>query len=110
MEHFVRGRQGLLRRQNLADHGLSTLRIRRWREDRIAKGLPSELADFYDAYGLCFDCEGKGVQMVGSTEPTQEEITSWGEQPPDDLLPVFQVCPTCGGTGKAPRAQWKRCS
>src|SRR5215471_16746507 len=101
-ESWVRGAHGLLRFRTLEEHGFSLKMIKEWRERETAAGRPSGLADFYAAYGLCFDCESHGARMIGwGAGPAETEVSnSFGTEE----LPLYGVCSTCGGSGHAPRS------
>lgn len=106
--YMVRGSHGLVPYRTLESHGSSINQIKEWRERQYDAGEPSGLDDFYAAHGLCFDCSSSGVQMVGWSSPTPEELARHGDLEPDEDLPVYEVCATCAGGGEAGRAAWKR--
>jgi hypothetical protein len=89
------------------DHGFTMAAIKEWREAQHAKGLPNSLGDFYAAHDLCFDCEGHGVQMTGWTQPLPEEVRV-AKELNVERLPLYSVCETCHGTGRAPRSEWRK--
>jgi hypothetical protein len=72
----------------LEEHGFSIIAIKEWRERELAAGRPSSLDDFFRIHGICSTCKCYGLQMTG-----------WhGEAG----VPLWTVCPTCGGTGRVP--------
>jgi hypothetical protein len=70
---------------SLEEHGLTTSAIKKWRQREFDAGRPSELKDFYEVHGLCFECRCSGAVMV-----------SWND---DVGAPLWEVCPVCKGTG-----------
>lgn len=103
----VRSQQGRIPVKTLEDHGLTIVMIRQWRELESDAGRPSGLADFYAAHGLCMDCGNYGAQMIGWSSPqTPEEVENARELGLEEL-PLYEVCPTCKGTGGAERSQWQ---
>jgi hypothetical protein len=78
--------------KRLEDHGFSINRIKDWRKREFDAGRPSTLSDFYDAHGLCFDCQSMGVQYLGERNGSA----------------LWDFCGTCRGTGLATRAEWQR--
>ena len=73
---------------SLEEEGFSLIAIKRWREAQVAAGEPSSLDDFFHIYGICPTCRCYGLHMTG-----------WNEH---DEVPLWTVCPTCGGTGRVP--------
>ena len=72
--------------KRLEDYGFSLLGIKEWRAQETAAGRPSGLDDFYRTHGICAACKCSGIQMTG-----------WDEL---DQVPLWTICPTCGGTGR----------
>jgi hypothetical protein len=105
---YVRSRNGLIPRTCLEQHGFSILGIKEWREKEYDAGRPNGLDDFYAFHGLCFDCQSNGVQMVGWSDPADGEEVAAAKALEVEQLPVFAVCTTCDGTGKADRSKWKK--
>jgi len=101
----VRGPSGWIPYFGLEAFGQSINHIKEWRASQ-PEGKPNGLKDFYEAAGLCFDCQACGVIPAGSSPPSSKEIAEYSGKLPD-LLPKYEQCTTCGGTGKAPRTQWK---
>lgn len=110
-ERKVRTLHGLTRWRGLEDHRFSIQKIKEWREAESHAGRPHELSDFYATHGLCFDCTGNGVQMIGWSKPSDAEIKDWTERGLTDFpkdLPLYEICSTCKGTGTADRSQWQK--
>ena len=105
----VRGKNGLLPFRGLEYFGFSIDYIKDWRAREHSAGRPSGLEDFYELHGLCIDCLSKGVRDIGWSEPSEMEIEAANERGMK-LLPLYEVCPTCDGTGKADRSKWERSS
>jgi hypothetical protein len=103
-ERSVRANHGSL---PWVEHGFTLTAIKEWRTAQHAVGLPSSLADFYAAHGLCFDCEGHGVQMTGWSVPRPQEVEV-AKGLNVERLPVYSVCDTCHGTGRSPRSKWRK--
>jgi hypothetical protein len=104
----TRGEHGPITRWALEDHGWSIQKIKEWREVEFDAGRPNGLGDFYAAHGLCFDCGSTGVQMIGWSKPAGPEEFQACEELGTDELPLYAVCPTCMGSGTAPRIAWKK--
>jgi hypothetical protein len=92
----VRGEHGLL---PWVDHGFTIQNIKVWRAAQNAAELPSGLADFYATHGLCFDCQGHGVQMIGWSKPENEVDVEAARELSLEELPLYGVCKSCGGSG-----------
>ena len=107
-ERTVRTAHNPIPWHSLEDHGFSILKIREWREREFHAGRPHELADFYAAHGLCYDCGGRGAQMIGWNEPRDEKEYESAKALNLSELPVYEPCSTCGGSGKAARSSWKK--
>ena len=105
LERKVRGRKGSIPYRGLEYFGLSINHIKQWREREYDQGRPSGLEDFYAVHGLCFDCGSTGVREIGYSHPSESETEAANELGREQL-PVYGVCATCGGTGKADRAKW----
>ena len=101
----VRGPSGWIPYFGLEAFGQSINHIKEWRAGQ-PEGEPNGLKDFYEAFGLCFDCHASGVIPAGPSPPSAEEIAEYSGKLPG-LLPAYEQCTTCGGTGKAPRTRWK---
>lgn len=101
----VHGPSGWIPYLGLKAFGQSINHIREWRARQPA-GERSGLEDFYEAFGLCFDCLACGVIPADFSSPSAAEIAEYSGKLPD-LLPKYEQCPTCCGTGKAPRTRWK---
>ena len=100
----MRGKTGSL---PWLDHGFSLDAIKEWPSAQHAAGLPDSLADFYEAHGLCLDCGGHSVQMIGWSAPRPGEVGA-AEELNVEELPVYNVCDTCHGTGRSRRSQWRK--
>jgi hypothetical protein len=100
--HLVRGKVVLIQSRRLEDHGLSILAIKEWRAAESEAGRSSGLDDFFHAHGLCSDCRATGVVMTGWREPIGDSEVDSAAALGLDRLPVYEVCPMCGGSGKAP--------
>lgn len=103
----VRGEHTLVRYRELEDHGFSIQKIKEWRDTEHKAGRPGGLEDFYAAYGICFDCEAHGAQMIGWSAPSVAETKTSNALGVNEL-PLYGICPTCCGSGKADRSKWKR--
>ena len=90
------------------EQGFTIHVIKAWRAAEDAAGRPNGLNDFYAAYGLCFDCSSHGAVMVGWSDPTNEVEAKAAEEQGLSQLPLWAVCQTCAGTGKAERSRWSR--
>jgi hypothetical protein len=53
------------------------------------------------------DCLAEGAQMTGWSKPCTSEDIQAAEGLGVEELPLYDVCPTCNGTGRAERSQWK---
>jgi hypothetical protein len=102
----VRSANGLIPWHSEEEHGFTLQRIKEWRAIEDAAGRPSGLDDFFASHGLCFDCGACGVQMVGWSDPITEIDIQGAEEIGLSQLPLYAVCQTCKGTGKAERAVW----
>ena len=95
-QRYVRGDRGLIpwkpKPYNLQD-------VKRWREVQSDAGRPSGLNDFFAAHGICPTCTGEGVHMVGWSDPIDEDERRAAEELNLEQLPVYEVCPACGGSG-----------
>jgi hypothetical protein len=107
-ERRVRTKYGLIPLRDLENHGFSINKIKEWREHAFREGRPHELADFYATHGLCYDCGGQGVLMIGWSEPRDEKEGEAAKALNVTELPVYEVCSTCRGSGKADRSSWKK--
>ena len=101
-ERRVRSALGTIPWHADEEHGFTLLTMRRWREARSDAGLPSGLADFYAANNLCADCGAHGAQMIGWSKPTNEIGAKAAAELGLSELPLYDICPTCGGSGKKP--------
>ena len=106
-ERKVRGKLGLISYVGLEGHGLSIEHIRQWRERECEAGRKNSLEDFFETFGLCFDCKGRGVTEIGWSPPSEAETEGASELGLDEL-PLYEECETCEGTGKADRSKWRR--
>ena len=93
------GKGGFLPYFGLEYFGYSIQKIKEWRSEEDDAGRPSSLKDFYGSHGLSVDCRSTGVQERGYSKPTEAELEYAKEQGLEEL-PVYHICPTCGGTGK----------
>jgi len=84
-----------------ASHGFSIHSIKEWRAREHATGRPNSLIDFYVTHGICYDCSGDGVRMVGREALSPEEKAELPWLDPDEDHPIFDLCPKCQGSGKA---------
>lgn len=100
------GKGGLLPFRGLEYFGLSIQKITEWRSQAENSGRPSSLEDFYGSHGLCFDCGSTGVRDAGWSDPSEAERPAANERGLEQL-PLYVVCPTCGGTGRADRSTWQ---
>ena len=99
IESRVRSANGTIPWRTDEEHGFTLLEIRRWRAAQSDAGRPSSLADFYAAHGLCMDCRGHGAQMIGRSKPVNEIDARAAAELGVEELPVYDVCPTCNGSG-----------
>jgi ribosomal protein L32 len=81
--------------------------MRDWRQAEEAASRQSSTDDFYAAHGLCNDCGSHGARMIGWSKPANEIDIKAAEEFGIDELPLYETCPTCGGTGKAERSKWR---
>ena len=106
-ERKVRGAHGLIPWHTREEHGVSIQKMREWCQTEKTSGRPSEMEDFYAAHGLCYDCGASGARMIGWSKPTNEIEVKAAEEHGIEQLPFYETCPTCKGTGKADRSEWK---
>lgn len=92
----VRGKYGLLA---IKTHDISVHQIRQWREGELAAGRPSSLEDFYREHGLCPNCRGEGVKMIGWSKPTDLDEALAAEDLGVEDLPLYDRCSRCDGSG-----------
>ena len=97
---MVRGRFGPVPYRDIDDFGRYVQNTREWREESHNAGRPSGLHDFYAANGICSVCGSHGAIMVGTTEPRDSAETGIADELGVDQLPIYEVCPSCRGTGK----------
>ena len=105
--HGVRSEHSLIPVMRLEDHGVDLVKIKEWRKAEMDAGRPSGLDDFYDAHGLCLDCGSSGAQMIGWSKPSSATDIRAAEEFGLEELTLYDVCPTCQGTGRAERSEWK---
>lgn len=97
----MRTRDGkALVRHYLSEWGHDYRSIQSWREQHGATERPG-LYEFFAAHGICADCAGAGIDIVD-----EESLSDRGAVRDDG--PLYDVCQTCGGTGKAERSEWTR--
>jgi hypothetical protein len=94
---MVKGRHGLIPWRQ----GPDLLAVRAWREQQTELE-PRTLEDYYKVHGLCFDCLGQGAKMIGWSDPATSEDLEAVRALNLEQLPLYDVCPTCQGTGKLP--------
>jgi hypothetical protein len=75
--------------------------VKRWRKAEYDAARPSGLADFFAAHGICSKCQGEGVHMIGWSDPRSADEVQAAENLNLEQLPVYEVCPACGGSGAA---------
>jgi hypothetical protein len=102
----VRSANGPIPWHTNEDQGYTIHVIKDWRATQDTAGRPNGLDDFYAAHGLCFDCSSRGAVMVGWSDPTNEIELKAAEELGSSQLPLWAVCQTCGGSGKAERSRW----
>jgi hypothetical protein len=102
----VRSANGLIPWHSHEEQGFSIQEMKEWRIAEKAAGRPGMMDDFYAAHGLCLDCLASGAQMVGWSNPMNEIDMKAAEEFGLSQLPLYAVCPICGGTGKAERSRW----
>jgi hypothetical protein len=105
-ERKVRSADGLIPWHSDEEHGCTIQEIKEWRAAQHAAGSPSTLEEFYAAHGLCLDCGATGAQMVGWSDPVTEIDIKAADELGLSQLPLYEVCQTCGGTGKAEKSRW----
>jgi hypothetical protein len=106
----VRSANGLIPWHTDEQQGCGLQRIKEWRIVEKAAGRPNTLEDFYSAHGLCLDCLASGAQMIGWSNPTNEIEVKAATELGLTQLPLYEVCRTCEGTGRAERPRWSRAS
>ena len=67
--------------------------VKQWRTQESAAGRPSDLSDYCHLHGLCSDCNAEGLVL-------NENGLGFKLAGLDGNMPVFEICPLCGGTGK----------
>lgn len=97
----VRGEHGPLTFMDHTDHGFTIQDIKAWRATESQAGRPGSLRDFYSSHGYCIECLAQGVQMIGWSPPIGSEEILAAKELFLEELPVYRVCPNCGGTGKS---------
>jgi hypothetical protein len=95
-QRHVRGERGLLPAKA---HPYKIEDVKRWRKAEYDAGRPSGLGDFYAAHGICPKCRSEGVHMIGWSDPSGEDELRAAEELYVEQLPVYDVCPQCGGSG-----------
>src|SRR5690242_16887955 len=80
----------------LAPKPMSLNEIKEWRTKEAAAGRPSSYEDFCRAQGLCVTCLGNGVTY-------NENRIGFKGVGMDGDTQLFERCPACNGTGKAPQ-------
>jgi DnaJ-class molecular chaperone len=73
--------------------------VQEWRAARTGAALRT-LEEYYDAHSICFECLGHGAKMIGWSDPVTPGDTQAAEELGLERLPMYDVCPTCKGTGK----------
>jgi len=98
-EHMrtVRGAHGPL---PVHDRGVTIQQIKEWRAIEFDAGRPNSLDDFYSAHQLCKKCRGEGVCMIGWSQPVNADEFQATQELNLEELPLYAVCPLCGGTGR----------
>jgi hypothetical protein len=104
----VRSANGLITWHTDEEQGCTVQQIKRWRIDEEAAGRSATFEDFYAAHGLCLDCLASGTQMIGWSDPTNAIDLKAAEAFGLTQLPLYEICRTCGGSGKAPRSHWRK--
>ena len=107
-ERRVRSANGTIPWHTDEEHGFTLLTIREWREAQTKAALPSSYADFYAARGICLDCSGSGAEMIAWSKPANELDINAAAELGLDELPLYDTCPTCNGTGRAARSDWRK--
>src|SRR5580698_1283237 len=105
-ERKVRSSDGLIPWHSHEEHGFTIQGIKEWRAAQHAGGRPNAFEDFYAAYGLCLDCGATGAHMVGWSDPIAEIDINAADELGISQLPLYEVCKTCSGTGKADKSRW----
>jgi hypothetical protein len=105
----------------LRKHGYTLQAVKKWRASQHEAGRPSELDDFLRAHGLCVECGGEGMLVIGVRRRDEDGIERTEEGPiavliqrnglenPTNWLSgalkwdyLYRTCSVCGGTGKVP--------
>jgi hypothetical protein len=106
-ESRVRSASGLIPWHTDEEQGCSIQKKKEWGIGEEAAGRPGTLEDFYAAHGLCLDCLASGAQMIGRSNPTNEIDIKAASELGLEQLPLYEICPTCDGTGRAERSRWR---
>jgi excinuclease UvrABC ATPase subunit len=97
----VRGKFGRIPMRDSGNTNARFLEIRAWRAQESDAGRPCELFDYYVQHGICPECHGDGVQMIGWSAPEDDAERQATRELNLEQLPVYDVCSRCAGTGTA---------
>lgn len=95
-EHTVRGEYGRIPAKPVT---YTLHEIKRWREGENVAGRADGLTDFFGAHGLCSDCRGHGVRMVGWSDPANAEELAAANEMNMERFPFYATCDRCCGSG-----------
>ena len=99
IETRVRTKSGTM---PMKDPGVTLQEVKAWRAREREAGRPSSPRDFYITHGICPECRGEGVRMIGWSDPRDDRERQAAKDLEVPQLPVFDVCPHCHGTGRNP--------
>jgi hypothetical protein len=97
----VRGKLGRIPMRDSGDSKARILEIKTWRAQESDAGRPCELIDYFVRHGICPECHGDGVQMIGWSAPEDDAERQAARERNLEELPLYDVCSRCGGTGTA---------
>jgi hypothetical protein len=69
---WVRGKSGKIPMRDSGSGPERVLKIKAWRAQESEAGRPCDLSDYYVQHGICPECGGDGVQMIGWSVPEDD--------------------------------------
>lgn len=96
---WVRGKFGKIPMRDSGDRNARLLEIKAWRAQESDAGRPCDLLDYFVQHGICPECRGDGVQMIGWSAPEDDTERQGVRELNLEQLPLYDLCSRCGGTG-----------